>query len=356
MISAYFEESEAPLFLSGFFQTPPRNIHDSEEVEFDVVREDEDIAFPIPNITVSGHHNEASRYTNKSFIPPVYSEVFDVNAFEAIKRRPGVDSFTDPNYQLYLRDSVTDGMRKMERKIRRAIELQCAQVLQGGVLTLIDDASATVYELDYQAKSTHFVDVSTAWAADGSTGAPLTDITALGDVVLKDGLRRPSDLIFGATAWKLFTISATVKEQLENRRMDLGMIVAPQMRGRGANYHGWITAGPYKLNLWTYDGWYSHPETATATPYVTTNGVIMTSGGRMDLTFGSIPRFAQPSRPLFGPGVMPSRFSNGNLSLDMSLAAWITEDGRHAKAEVGTRALAIPTAIDTYGQLYGVDA
>ena len=33
MISAYIQEAPPTLFLSGFFQSPPQNFHNSEEVE-----------------------------------------------------------------------------------------------------------------------------------------------------------------------------------------------------------------------------------------------------------------------------------------------------------------------------------
>ena len=39
LISAYLEESPAPLFLAGMFQTPPQNIHMTEKVEIDVMRQ-----------------------------------------------------------------------------------------------------------------------------------------------------------------------------------------------------------------------------------------------------------------------------------------------------------------------------
>ena len=38
LIDAYLETSSAPLFLGGFFQTPPANIHNTEKIEIDVMR------------------------------------------------------------------------------------------------------------------------------------------------------------------------------------------------------------------------------------------------------------------------------------------------------------------------------
>ena len=164
MIEMYMEEAEAPMFLAGFFRSPPQNFHTSEKVELDIIREDPDVAVVVTDLTVGGRKNESTKYVNKAFTPPVYDEQGVISAFDMIKRSPGQDPFQDPNYAANaLREAFAIG-RRLERKIRRAIEWQAAQVLQDGTLTLVDSSGTTLYTLDFLAKATHKVTVSVSWA------------------------------------------------------------------------------------------------------------------------------------------------------------------------------------------------
>src|SRR5690606_32584949 len=158
-----------------------------------------------------------------------------IHAYDMIKRRPGVDPFQDPNFGLAASEDAFRIFRKLERKIRRSIELMASQVLQTGTLTLVDSAGVTLYTLDFQAKNTHITTVSTTWAADGTTGDPLGDLSALADTVRRDGKHVPTDLDFGKSAWQRFQANAAVQKLLDNRRMELGQI-RPEARGQGASY------------------------------------------------------------------------------------------------------------------------
>lgn len=349
MIEMYMEEASAPLHLAGRFKSPPRNFHDSEKVEIDIMRDDEDVAIVVQDLTAGARMNESTLYTNKSFVPPIFKEQGAIHAYDMIKRRPGVDPFQDPNFGLAASEDAFRIFRKLERKIRRSIELMASQVLQTGTLTLIDDAGVTLYTLDFQAKATHMATVSTTWALDGATGDPIGDLSALGDVVRRDGKHVPTDLDFGKSAWQRFTANADVRALLDNRRMEIGQI-RPEARGQGASYRGNIWIDHYEYRLWMYDGWYNHPQTGTPTPYISTDNVIMSSEtGRLDLSFGSIPRITGPeSRAL---PFLPPRMSDGDRGLDLTTNAWFTPDGEHLMVSAGTRPLTIPTAIDTFARL-----
>src|SRR5690606_3217177 len=118
--------------------------------------------------------------------------------------------------------------RRLERKIRRAIELMASQVLQTAELTLIDNTGASLYTLDFQGKATHFPTVSVSWSAGKAGGAvPLLDVANLAQVVRRDGKRRPMQLVFGKTAWQHWSANEDVRGAFDVRRMELGE-VAPQ--------------------------------------------------------------------------------------------------------------------------------
>lgn len=360
LISAYLEESPAPLFLAGMFQTPPQNIHTTEKVEVDVMRDGEDIAVVIQDFTAGQRENEATAYVNKGFTPPIYDEVGTITAYDQIRRLPGQNPFDSPDYAANAAAQAFRIFRKLENKIRRAIELMASQVFQTGILTLKDSLGNTLYTLDFGMRSSHKI-TTTAWAADGSTGAPLTDMSSAGTVVRQDGKKMADTAIFGKGAWQRFLKNAAAQTSLTRIvgqigansaiGLGLGQLIPQISKGvEGATYQGYVFIDNYRYDLWTYDGWYKDPQTGTLTPFIPDNKVIVrASGGRMDLSFGAIPILVPPDQRILP--FLPPRISSTDRGIDLTTNAWMTADGKHLKVSAGTRPLTIPTAIDTYATL-----
>lgn len=348
LIAHYMDDAEAPMFLSGFFKSPPRNFHNTEFVEIDIERDEEDVAVPVQDLSADSRKNERNTYTNRKQKPPVFSEEASIASFDLVKRAAGNDPFQDPDFAENAAEQAFSVARKLEKKIRRSIELMAAQVLQSsGTITLVDSAGATIFTEDFQPKTTHFPTAGNDWG--GGSETPLADLASLARVIRRDGRKQPTDLIFGRTALIDFLAHSTVTARLDNRRMELGM-VAPEMRGQGATYYGDVWIDTYRFRMWTYDAVYKHPQTGTLTPYVTDDNVIMLcESGRLDLTYGAVPRIVEPEGR--AASFLPSRMSSTELGLDLSMSAWLTPNGKHLKIDVGTRPLTIPTAIDTFGCL-----
>jgi hypothetical protein len=347
MISLYMEEASAPMFLSGFFESPPQNFHNAEQVTIDVERDDEDVAIVVTDLTVGGRHNESSLYTNKGFTPPIFKEEGAITAYDLIKRQAGQDPFRDPEFAANAVLEAFKTFRKLEKKIRRSIELMASQVLQTGKLTLRDSAGTALYELDFLAKATHKATASADWG--GGSENPLLDLEDLAIVVRRDGKKEPNKLVFGKTAWRHFKNNAAVQKYFDKTGFGIGQL-APVARGSGATFHGWVWIGQYRFEMWTYDGFYRDPQTGDHLPYIDDDNVIMLSeGARLDLTYGAIPMIKRPdSGPL---SFLPPRMSDGGRGLDFTTNAWFTPNGETLMVSAGTRPLTIPTAIDTFACL-----
>src|SRR5690606_20650262 len=240
-----------------------------------------------------------------------------------------------------------------ENKIRRAIELMSSQVLQTGQLTLVNAAGVGVYVLNFQPKATHLANAAVTWTVGGA-GNRLADIAALATVVRRDGKREPNKLVFGDLAFQQFLAGADVKEALNSRRGLLAE-VKPQARGQGGTFQGWIWVGHYRFEMWTYDGFYRHPQTGVFTPFITsTNMLMMSEGARLDLTFGAIPMIMPPDPRL--AAFLPPRISSQSRGLDLTTNAWVTPDNKRVMVSAGTRPLTIPTEIDTFATLSTIQA
>lgn len=339
-------------FLTGMFQTSPRNFYNSEEVELDIKRSGQDLAIVVTDLSTGYRMNSADAYTNKSFKAPVFKEAVPLNSFDLLKRMPGQNPFQDPGFRQNVILKMFDAMLGIEEKIRRSIELQASQVLQTGTITLSDASGTALYTIDFQPKTTHFPTVTISWGE--SSDDILGDLKSLAKVIYRDGLQKPDQLIFGEDALEDFLSDDTVIARLDNRRMDLGMIEAPTMRGEGGTYHGRISIGTDKFDIWSYEGFYINPATGSNTPYITADKVIMKSSkARLDATFGAIPNIGQllnATNPVRIPE-LPGRFSNAAGGMDLHTNVWLTPDGEQLYGGIAARPLLIPTAIDTYGCL-----
>lgn len=348
MLEAYEEQRNmSPLFLSSHFRTPPENFHASEKVEIDVRRGEPRIAIPLPSITAGARQHERSKYVNHGYTPPVYDQEVDISAYSTSKRIPGQDPFQSPEFRKNALNEAMAGLREVEEMVRLAVELQCSQIFAGGTISQVDASGNVIHAEDFKLKATHFVQVSTPWGADGS-GDPFADITALELVVRRDGKKKPRKLVFGATAMARFLINTKVKAQLDNMGMQ-GMFELKPSMGEDAHYIGKILIGTTWFEIWMYDSYYLHPQTGTATPFVADEHMLMLSDGRLDLTFGEIPMFVPPEAR--AAQFLPTRMSSAKQGFDLTTNVWVTPDGKHLKLTAGTRALAVPTAGDTFGRL-----
>jgi hypothetical protein len=346
MLDLYRQQTETPRFLSGFFTSPARNFHNTEEVEIDILREDEEVAVAVMDITAGARNNQATILTNKRFKPPVFKEAGPISAYELPKRSAGQDPFQNPDYQANAMRASMDITRRCEQKVRRAVELMASQVLQTGTLTMKDAAGDSVFTMDFSPKTTHFPSSSANW---NTTSDPIEDLRLLANVIRKNGRVSPRRAIFGRQALEYFLDDTKVQARLDLRRYELGNIQKPETRGFGGVYHGTITVGQYVLEIWSYDQQYKDVETGTITQYVDDDLVIIMGDGRLDLTWGAVPYIgAQDSRVL---PFLPGRVSSSANGIDLFQTAWLEKDNTALTVQVAARPLTIPTAIDTFGCL-----
>lgn len=348
MLKAYNQKAEPTMFLSGMFQSPAENFYNGQEVEIDIVRSDEEVAVVVTDLSTGYRMNTDDLYTNKSFVAPAFKEAFPINVWDLLKRTPGNNPFVDPNFQAEATVKAFNGFRKIEAKIRRAIELQASQILQTGVLTLVDTNGTALYELDFQPKITHFPTASVAW--DDTNPDMAGDINALAEVIRNDGLQDPDELDMGVTAYETALADDNFRKRFVTDQPYQGRITPMERRGNGGTFRGVAEIGNYKYDIYTYAGRYNDIETGIKTQYLDpTKVIVRASGARLDKTFGAIPRIVPPDSRVLK--YLPGRMSNAAGGMDMFVNVWVTPDGEQLFGGLGSRPLLIPTAIDTYGCL-----
>ena len=352
MIRAYFQDARPTGFFRGLFQSPAENFFNSESVELDIVRGDEQVAIAVQDLTAGYRKNSVDVYTNKEFVPPVFKESFGLTSNDLLKRQAGSNPFADFTYRAHIVKQMMRGMRKQEEKIERANELQASQVMQTGTATLTDSAGNSVYSISYSPKATHFPTVGTAWDAGGDIIGDLLSIT---NVIRNDGLDDPRITIWGEGAYEAALGNADFLARFESRRADLGAI-SPMITGgtSGANFRGFVDLGNFKIEIWTYGARYVHPQTGVKTQYMDPKKVIvMTEAPRLDALFGAVPHIGR-ELGLGGQSIadklgLPGRFGSSGAGMDMFSNAWLSEGGDQLFGGVASRPLFAPTAIDRFG-------
>lgn len=335
-------------FLQLQFSLKPGGVYKGAKIALDVERYGEDVAIAITKCT-GPNLNDLDVFTTKEFEPPAYGEAFPLDVCELLDRMAGVDPYSAEglDYSRQMANKMAQGFALIGNKITRAVELQASQILQTGILTLLDDEGATVYTLDFKPKSTHFPTAAIDWP--DTNYDPIADLRALANVIRADGQVNPNRLIFGEVALTNFIANTNVQTLLDNRRMELGTI-NPRFATSGATFYGNVWIGSYMFEMWTYPATYKHPQTGVVTKYVTDDKVIMTSSTtRLDITSAVVPLPLGPDPRV--AGLLPGRLTSIDNDFDVTPNIYATPNGKQIMGELESRPLLIPVQIDGYGCL-----
>lgn len=335
-------------FLSRFFTIKPGGIYNGSKVAIDIERYGEDVAIVVKKCT-GPNLNDFDVFTTKEFEPPAYSEGFPVDVCELLQRMAGVDPHTAAyqDYASALVAKIAKGFVLVNDKVVRGVELQASQVFQTGTLALTDENGATVYTLDFKPKATHYPTVSVDW--DNASSTKLLDLENLANVLRGDGKKDPNMLILGAKANREFRKDDEVKEQLDNRRYEVGEI-RPKFANSGATFQGFIWIGDYRFEMWTYPETYKHPQTGNVTKYIDDDKVVMLSSeARLDMVAARVPLPLGPDPRV--AGLIPDRLSSRENGFDVTTNLYATPNGKQIMGELESRPLVIPVQLDAIGCL-----
>lgn len=347
MIAAYREMREPGGFLASFFKIRPGNISDTETVSIDIERSGEEIS-PVVNTCEGPTWNTDDQFTTKEFTPPTLNEGMPFDCRSLLARMAGTTEYAaaDLSFQAQLVMKIMNGMAKLDAKIMRNIDWQASQILQTGLLALVDEDGVANYNIDFKPKSTHFFAAGIAWNVGGSD--PLADIEALADLIRNDGKRNANICIMGDVTFNAFSRNAIVQAHFDNRRMDFGA-VRPDSRGEDAKFQGFVHIGAYNFEIWTYTGRGVIPGGSTNTNFVSPDScIVLADSGRLDTVFAGVPT-PTTTDPRFAD-VLPGRISVPSAT-DVSPNIYSTPNGKQTILELESRPLCIPTAIDSFGRI-----
>jgi hypothetical protein len=353
MLGAYFQAPRVSGYYSGMFTASPENFYNTESVEMDIMRSGDDVAIVVDNLDTGYRLNAADDFVNKEFTAPVFKEKIVLNSFDLLKRGFGDNPFAEVGFRAKLIQKAFSGVLTIENKIRRAIELQSSQVLQTGTVSLTDADGVARYAINYAPKAAHFPTAGVSWAT-ATLAQKLADLVALCEAIHSNGGAPVDELTFGATAWENLIQTTGMSTRLDLQRANLGTITPMARRGDGGIYRGTLEIGNYKVDCFTTDGRYKHPQTGVITPFTAPGKIVARASGAcvFKATFGAIPNIGKilgATRTILPE--MPTRMASTSARMDLHTNVWLSEDGEQLFAGVGSRPLMIPSSIDTFGCL-----
>lgn len=330
VIDVYKQRTTPTSFLRNYF---PSKESPTLEVSIEVQRNFEKVALPVVRGT-DGNRNSFTKSTEKLFIPKYYREWFDRTQLQLYDRLYGASTIEDTIFSAYI-NSVADHIMELQNKIERSHELQCAQVLETGIVDLGDGL-----KIDYKRKAESLIAYTTTNNFADDAVDPFAVFTTGCTFLRQKGkcLGGRFIAIMGSDALaKLLTNAIFLKRQ-NLFSMALDTVTSPLMSLEGNTYHGTITAGSYKVELWAYPQYYDDPTTGNQTAYVNTKKItIIPEKPRFVMAFGAVPQLLNPgTAPRMGKFIM---------------SEYIDTRAKAAILDVESCALAVPVAID---QMYTV--
>lgn len=283
LVSVYKERTTPTAFLRSFFVVKESN---SKELSIEVQRGTEKIAVDVMRGT-EGNRNAFSKSTEKIFVPPYYREYFDATELDFYDRlfteNGTVDEVTFSEWV----NTVIEKLQMLQDKIERSYELQCSQVLETGIVTLVNGTN-----IDFKRKAASLV----AYAAGNdfaiNTVDPATVLAAGATFIRTKGksVGNIFNVIMADGVFNAMMNNTLFKSRADIRNLSLDVIREPQRNAVGGVLHGEISGGAYKFRIWTYPEYYD-TSSAVNNAYITAKKlIIIPDNPKFVMGFAAVPR------------------------------------------------------------------
>ncbi len=302
LVDVYRESPQPTSFLQSFFKS---DVVPTKSFSIQVERMGERVAIDVVRGT-EGNRNTFTRSTEKMFEPPLFREYLDYTELDLYDIVLGATNGRNDLFKAL----VNEGAKRLNditNKIKRAKELQCAQVFETGIVTMRYGVSATI---NYNRRPTSIVDVPADYFATNSD--PFAVFEKGCDYLRKTGkaMGGTFNAILGNDALRDLLANTKFIARQSMFNMNLDAVIAPSgvRDAVGNTFHGIITCGTYKVQLWCYPQFYDLNTGTDAAPvYVQTpywnpkKVVMMPPNPRFIMTHCAVPR-------LIGtPGQLPAQ-------------------------------------------------
>jgi len=287
VMKAYDERAKLKVgnFLRSFFPTVTSPLR---YPAYEVRRATEKVAIPVSRGSM-GNANQTTKSSLKSVDPFYYFETFDVTELEAYQRLFGSESW-NINQAATVANATADELNELRKKIERAIEIQCSQIFKTGRIKSLIDSTV---EVDFGRRAEMLVDAGAGNYWDDVAGDPYATFIRGGERLRQYG--KVQSQTFNAIVGSLAIGALLESDQFQNRQRWNGTrlddIMPPAQAGTLGTYHGTISAGDFRIKIWSYGEGYEDPNTGVFTKFIGEKQVVMLDENPDFMTlFGALPQ------------------------------------------------------------------
>lgn len=216
---------------------------------------------------------------------PYFSEKFNATELD-IYERLVYSKYADERMYESFRNELASKMVALRAKIERAYEVQATELLNVGTVT-----TTKLGVIDFKRKAGSMVDLG-AGQYFASAIDPFPKFKAGCDWIRTNGFSGAVEFncILGDTAFDDLLNNAKFQARQDLVSMKLDAVNIASRSQNGSAYFGTISAGPYKVNLWTYPQYYQN-NSGTSIPYIDPKKCILIAGDvEANLFFGAVPQ------------------------------------------------------------------
>lgn len=291
--------------FDGFFDSETTaTLHVDVEVE----RDNDLIAVDVMRFT-EGEKNKFTRATEHKYVPPFYKEDYDFARDEVYMSTVALGVTNAAGANQAIAQNALKNVRKNKKKIQRAIRKQQADVLQTGIVELVNGDS-----IDYRRKGASMVDLGAGNYWNEANTNPSDDLSLAMTFLRNEGNSSGStiNVIMRTDAMNAFLNNQAVKDKADSRRMERIKIDMPQFNeASGMAFHGQVDAGDFVVNLWTYNEKYTNKAGETVYYLSRENVIVLPSDFKGKTVFGGLPYMRKTTvggASIKIPGVMEAEY------------------------------------------------
>lgn len=243
-------------FLDRYFTNI--NLFPTKSVDIDVVKGDRQMAAFIHPL-VGGEVLRDEGYKTENFTPPMINPMTVTTAEDALERMPGEDLYSGLTPEDRAAKQLTEDYKRLNDAATRREEWMAVRSIMDGQIPIIGNGVNKVIDFGFTNKVK--LEGTKQWGK--SAAKPLDDLEDWVDQVLTNGFANVDHVIMGKNALRAFLADSTVKEMLDNRRVEMGLI-KPSDLANGARYIGHLNKP--NLDIYTYGEVYLDNWTDPANP------------------------------------------------------------------------------------------
>ncbi|QGQ95859.1 major capsid protein [Paenibacillus psychroresistens] len=257
MYEAIINRPPAHTFLKKMFFNEVKTF-DTPFVDVDYYKSRRKMA-PFVSPRLPGKVISREGFITKTYTPPQLKPLRGINGENINKRSLGDTLYTRKSPADRAAELLASDIVELDDSITRREEWMYAQVLFSGQVHMLGEGVDELLDFNFTQKDT--LSGTDKW--DNAASDPYAQLYERRRVVVKNSGVNPDTSLMASDVVQVFITHPKIKELLDIRRVELGMI-NPRQLPNGATYIGSLSA--LGLDIYSYDEWFLDEDTDPLNP------------------------------------------------------------------------------------------